>query len=134
MAKSLAELNKEIMRKVNAAMKEVNYLALGDMRMGLDYFYGGGSPKQYTRTGQMGRTPKVTSVISSGTSASFDAFLYQGGGYTTGKRPSMATVLQLANYGNISGYRPTVGSKGFWEYSENLIEDSLNEVFSYYFD
>lgn len=133
MGSNLAALTAEIMTDVVAAMNEVSYLALGDMREGTEMFYGGGTPTSYVRTGQLGTTPKVTGVTSGGTSAYFTAYLYQGGSYTTGKRPSMATVLDLANYGNVSGYRPTVGAKGFWEYSEHLIEDSLNSVFSSYF-
>lgn len=134
MARNLAELNKEIMKVVSAAMKEVNYLALDSMAEGVDMFYNGGSPTKYERTDKLRRTPKVSGVLTGSTMASFKAYLDQSGGYTTGKRPSMATVLQLANYGGVSGYRPTVGAKGFWEYSEHLIEDSLNEVFASYFD
>lgn len=118
------------MREIVSAMNEVSHLALQDMKEGTELFYGGGSPTRYERTGQLGTTPRITGVTSGGTTASFKAYLNQNGGYTTGKRPSMATVLQLANYGNVSGYRPTVGAKGFWEYSEHLIEDSLNSVFA----
>lgn len=129
-AKTLAELEKAIMKEIVSAMRETEYMAMGDMNEGIDVFYGGGTPVMYKRTGQLRSTPKTSGVEVEGKSASFKAYLDQSGGYTTGKQPSMATVLQLANYGNVSGYRPTVGAKGFWEYSEKLIEESLNKAFS----
>ena len=125
-ATSLAQLNQQMMQAVRAAMMEANYMAMGDMHEGTEVFYGGGSPIRYVRTGKLGSTPRTTGVTSSvggsGGMASFRAYLDQGGAYTTGKRPSMATVLDLANYGGVKGMRPTVGVKGFWEYSEELME------------
>lgn len=129
-AKTLAELEKAIMKEIVSTMRETEYMAIGDMDEGIDVFYSGGTPVMYKRTGQLRSTPKTSGVEVEGNSASFKAYLDQSGGYTTGKQPSMATVLQLANYGNVSGYRPTVGAKGFWEYSEKLIEESLNKAFS----
>lgn len=127
--RSLAELNKALMKELSAAMKEAEYMAIGDMKEGTEVFYSGGSPKRYHRTGALGMTPKTSDFSLSsggfGGQASFKAYLDQSGGYTTGKRPSMATVLRLANYGNVSGYRPTVGTKGFWEYSLAEMEDSF---------
>lgn len=121
-------ISAKIMEEIIAAMHEAEYMAMGDMHEGIDVFYGGGQPVMYNRTGQLKTTPKTSGVVSSGKSASFDAYLSQNGGYNTGKNPSMGTVLQLANYGGVSGYRDTVGTKGFWEYSEGLIEDSFHKA------
>ena len=118
-------ISAEIMKEIIAAMHEAEYMAMGDMQEGINAFYSGGQPVMYNRTGQLGTTPRTSGVTSSGKSASFDAYLSQSGGYNTGKNPSMGTVLQLANYGGVSGYRDTVGTKGFWEYSEGLIEESF---------
>ena len=123
-----SEISAEIMKEIIAAMHEAEYMAMGDMHEGLDVFYGGGEPVMYERTGQMETTPRTTGVSSSGKTASFEAYLSQDGGYDTGKKPSMGTVLQLANYGDVAGYRDTVGAKGFWEYSEDLIEDSFHKA------
>lgn len=121
-------ISKEIMAQIIAAVKEAEYMAMGDMHEGTEAFYGGGQPSVYERTGQLGTTPRTSGITSSSHMAKFKAYLDQGGGYTTGKRPSMATVLRLANYGGVSGYRPTVGAKGFWEYSERLIEESFYQA------
>lgn len=134
---SLAKLNAALMKDLISAMKEAEYMAMCDMKEGTDVFYGGGSPKMYTRTGALGMTPKTSDFSSSasglGGQVSFKAYLDQSGNYTTGKRPSMATVLQLANYGGVSGYRPTVGTKGFWEYSLSLMEESFYQTIANYF-
>lgn len=123
-----AKISKAIMNEIIAAVKEAEYMAMGDMHEGTEVFYGGGQPKRYTRTEQLGRTPRTSGVTSGSHMATFRAYLDQSHVYTTGKRPSMATVLDLANYGNVSGYRPTVGAKGFWEYSEQLIQESFYDA------
>ena len=123
-----AKISKAIMNEIIAAVKEAEYMAMGDMHEGTEVFYGGGQPVRYTRTGELGRTPRTSGVSTGSHSASFRAYLDQSNVYTTGKRPSMATVLDLANYGNVSGYRPTVGTKGFWEYSEMLIQESFYDA------
>ena len=117
-------ISKEIMSQITAAVQEAEYMAMGDMHEGLDVFYSV-QPSVYRRTGQMASTPRTSGVTSSSHMAKFRAYLEKSGGYSTGKHPSMATVLVLANYGGVSGYRPTVGVKGFWEYSESLIEQSF---------
>lgn len=122
------ELSAEIMQEIISAMNEAEFMAMGDMHEGTEVFYGGGQPKMYERTGQLGTTPRTSGVKTSGKTVSFDAYLSQEGGYETGKHPSMATVLQLANNGGVAGYRDTVGTKGFWEYSEGLIEESFHRA------
>lgn len=131
---SSKEISAKIMEEIVAAMHEAEYMAMGDMQEGTEVFYGGGQPKVYERTGQLGTTPRTSGVKTSGKSVSFDAYLSQEGKYSTGKHPSMGTVLELANYGNVSGYKDTVGTKGFWEYSEGLIEESFHRALASRFD
>ena len=139
-ARSTEELERQIMDEMRKAMGEVEVQARDDMRRGTQYFYAGGVPRMYKRTGALGNTPQTTSVSSSGNSVSFEAYLNQSGGYATGDNPSMAQVLELANYGNAwttaSGApaRPNVGATGFWEKSEEWIEQSLNRIMGQHFN
>ena len=96
-------------------------------------FYAGGHPVLYQRTGQLGNTPIATAVSGGGDTLSFKAYLNKGGGYSTGKSPSMSAVLELANYGSYPGLKPTVGAGGFWERALTYIESDLNSSFSAYF-
>ena len=139
-ARSTEELERQIMDEMRKAMGEVEVQAKDDMKRGTQYFYAGGTPNIYRRTGALGNTPQTTSVSSSGSSVSFEAYLNQSGGYTSGDNPSMAQVLELANYGTpwttASGNpaNQTVGAAGFWEKSEEWIEQSLNRIMGQHFN
>ena len=93
----------------------------------------------YVRTGALGNTPKVTALSKTGKSVSFDIYLDDSGGYTTGDNPSMAQVLQLADRGipwiTESGAtaKATVGRGGFWERSEKSFQKTLDSVIASFF-
>ena len=140
-AKNMKALKNMLLAELAAAMYEAKLKSLDALKDGTDYFYEGTSPKMYKRTGKLGNTPSVTNVdlrsTGSSMSASFNAYLDASGGYTTGKKPSMKSVLELANYG-ISPTEPdhlraTVGNRGFWEKSEENIEQILNETIAKHF-
>lgn len=130
MAGGLAEIIRPTMV---AAMSVVKIKALADMRESIGEFYAGGTPVMYARTGQLLSTPRTTGLMGGGNTVSFDAYLNQGGGYSTGKMPSMATILQHTNYGAVAGLRPAVGSPGYWEKAETRIQADLNSVFASFF-
>ena len=132
-ASSPAELEQQIMEKMKTAANMARLKTVVHMRVALQSFYAGGHPVMYKRTGQLGNTPIVTTVSGGGRSLTYDAYLNEGGGYSTGCKPSMSAVLQLANYGSYGGLRPTVGASGFWERALTHIENDLNSSFAIFF-
>lgn len=138
-AKSLEELEKQILKDMEKAMNEASKQMKKDMQKGTEYFYSKGPGSMYVRTGQLGKTPNVTPVTVSGNEVSFDAYLDKDYVYNSGDKPDMGQVLELANYGNPwrtqSGAwaNPTVGNNGFWEKSEEYMEDTFDKVMGKYF-
>lgn len=137
MASSMQQLNAELMNALRGAMSKANGRIFKETRKAVKWFYSGGVPVMYKRTGQLGNTPRTTAVSSAmsgvGGSVTFEIYLEQGGGYGTGDNPSMAQVLDLANYGSAwttkSGRtaRPTVGNQGFWEKAEDQMQKILDQ-------
>ena len=139
-ARNMKQLNQMLMKSLKKAMEEANEKILEDMYEETGNFYAGGDPVQYQRTGALGDTPRTTAVSSStsatGGSASFNAYLDQTGGYTTGRRPSMKTVLEHANTGGDMTNPPmraVVGNSGFWERAEDKMKQKLDEAISHHF-
>lgn len=139
-ASSMAELQLQILTEMSAAMAGAQVGMKADMEHALDSFYDGGSPKKYNRTYKMRNTPKTSPLSMTATSVTYDAYLDQSGGYTSGSKPSMGEVLRLANDGTPfttkNGYpaRPTVGTGQFWQRAEKDFEQTLDENMSRYFD
>lgn len=138
-ARNMSELNAMLMKEINKAMRVVSEKDLADMYGETGKFYTKGRPKMYQRTGALGDTPKTTANTVSGNTVSFDAYLDTSGGYSTGDKPSMTQVLDLANYGKPwitkggNPAKPTLGKKGFWEASEKKMEKNLTRVMSKFF-
>lgn len=138
-ATNMSQLEKMLMSRMQKAMSVASKKIEADVMEETWNFYTGGSPTMYVRTGALGNTPKVTGLTSGGKSVSFDVYLDDSGGYSTGDNPSMAQVLQLADRGipwtTSSGAtaRPTVGKGGFWERSEKKFQKTLNEVMKSFF-
>lgn len=118
-------------------MHEASQEAKKDMDSEMDNFYTSKKPKEYKRTGEMKKTPKVTPITTQITSpvsgsVSFEAYLETSHRYTTGKNPTMTQVLEVAeNHKKASYYklRPPVGRQGFWKRSEEEIGKDLNRAF-----
>ena len=132
-ATSMGQLVEMIMAQMVAAMSVVRSLSEVDMDVSIGEFYAGGTPVMYARTGQLKSTPRTTGLARGGKSVMFTAYLNQGGGYSTGKCPSMATILQHTNYGAVQGLRPAVGSPGYWEKAEMRIKRDLDSTFASFF-
>lgn len=138
-ARNMQQLEAMLQKELSAAMNEVATEAMVDMQKATKYFYDGGSPIWYSRTGALGNTPKVTPIRKYGNLISFKAYLDLGHTYNTGDQPNMLQVLNLANYGQpwiTSGgnpARPTVGSMGFWERAEEDMKKSLNNTLRRHF-
>lgn len=137
-AKNLMELKEMLTRELDKAMKDASDQILADMYEETAGFYQKGSPEMYERTGALGDTPRVTANKFATPSKfdveiKFNAYLDQRHKYTTGDKPQMDKVLELANYGKSRAWitkngklaRPTLGRKGFWERAEKKMEKSL---------
>lgn len=141
-AKNMKQLNQLLQNQLNRAMKESAHEALSDMRDETVGFYTDTSPEKYNRTGSLGETPRVSTVeyITNGDIqvASFRAYLDTNYTYTTGKRPSMATVLDIANRGLTAAkqhqMRNVVGNIGIWDDALVNIEKSFDQIMRKYFD
>ena len=139
-AKNMKQLNDMLMRELKGAMKKVRKKSKEDMREATQWFYEGGEPEMYVRTGELGKTPRVTYndsyTYSDGGEVSFTAYLDQEYVYTTGDEPNMGQVLDLANDGikwiTSNGYyaKDTVGNQKFWERAEENMEKDFEETLS----
>lgn len=127
-ASSLGELEAMIRQEMKNAILDAATQSQLIMHDAINYFYAGGTPKMYSRTGALGQTPQVD-ITSDG----FTAYLNDSGSYTSGKRPTMAQVLRLTNNGSAAGLRPAVGATGYWKKAEREIKDAVNDAFSHYF-
>lgn len=95
-ATNAAQLRKMIMRSLQGAMEKAEVLALGDLYEETGRFYMTATPDKYRRTGQLANTPKTDGVSVGADSVEFKAYLDTSGGYSTGSRPGMETVLNWA--------------------------------------
>lgn len=119
-------MQKKLKKAINACkqpMKEA-------MKDGIEYFYAGGTPSIYERTGLLKQTPRVEDREMGAKEASIETFLSEGYGYNTGKHPSMAQVLVLSNEGAYPGLRANVGSTGYWLYSEEKMKEIFEKIMS----
>ena len=139
-AHSMNDLERMLRKEVKEAMRQTSGNMFRDMYEETQDFYSQGNPHFYERTGALGTTPRVTKTVTSGDEATFDAYLDQSYMYQTGDDPSMAKVLDLANYGKPwitkSGTpaRHTLGKKGFWDRAEKKMEKTLDDTMSQFFD
>lgn len=129
-----AELERVIMQDISAAVSLAEKKALATMHKAISDFYAGGYPTEYKRTYQLSKTPEITDRKTTKLSVSFLAQLNDRGGYTTGKNPSMAQVLQLTNEGSAPGLRSAVGSPGYWDWAEVQIGKDFEDAMKQYFD
>lgn len=133
-ARSTEQLQKQIMDRMERAMHQVEQKSIKRIDSAILYFYSGGTPVAYHRTGHLMDTRETDPVTRGGLTVQFRAYLNEGvGGYTTGKRPSMADVLALTNYGGASGLRPAVGNTGWWQRAEDYIHSDFESTFASYF-
>lgn len=139
-ARNAKQLNAMIMKDLKKAAQVASEKMLADMYEETGDFYAGGEPVMYQRTGALGDTPKTTAVSSDssadGGTVSFKAYLDTSTQYTTGRKPSMKTVLDLANNGGdmtSPPMRAVVGKSGFWDRAEEKMEESFKETMEQFF-
>lgn len=139
-ARNMNQVNQLLMKKIQQAMKEVQQNALSDMQKETARFYEGTQPTSYHRTGALGQTPRVSDLTSSksstGGKVSFNAYLDDTHQYTTGRQPTMRTILTMANQGGSMKNPPMAaldGNPGFWDRSKEEIERELKQTMTRYF-
>lgn len=137
-ASSLGALEAMIRAEALAAMHELNSKALQDMQEETQGFYSQGSPTIYTRTGQLGSSPRVTGVSGGMHDFSFTMYLehpsytvpnpaFTSRGYASYFSPLQAMNAAEYHFANVKG-RP-----GFWHRSELKVERDLQRIFSSHF-
>lgn len=112
------------------------------MREELSKFYAGGTPRRYVRTGQLGRSNKVTPLLISGSSISFDAYLDINSVHYVMPNP----LFMFDGTDHYSHFTPPevfdaaekgrariVGTPGFWGRSERRIEQDFNHTLGSFF-
>lgn len=137
-ARNMDELNRMLMKELSKAINKVAGEILKIMEDATDEFYAGGEPKVYERTGELGKTPKITKVKETNNQISFGAYLEQSHQYSTGKNPNMLQVLLLTNdmmtyQPNIGSLRQAVGSPEFWDRALERMEIAYDDVLSSFF-
>lgn len=137
-ANNSAELEKMIMDQVQKAMQATQVKIKADMLKETQAFYSQGSPKLYTRTGQLGSSPRTTPVVMGGNSASFEAYLQLGSyhvpneAFTSRGWASYFSPLEVMTAAE-AGTAHIKGKSGFWERSLQHMEKDINAVFGRYF-
>lgn len=140
-ARNIAELEREIKKRMRSAMAVASVKMKTDMQEETWGFYSGTTPKMYERTGTLGDSPETTPITQSGNETYFKAYLDTTGSYTSGANPTKMEVFKLANYGekfltsrNPDVYaRDTKGKKGFWERAEVKMESTFKSIMKSYF-
>ena len=137
-ANNSAELEKMIMDQVQKAMQATQVKIKADMLKETKAFYSQGSPILYTRTGQLGSSPRTTPVVMGGNSASFEAYLQLGSyhvpneAFTSRGWASYFSPLEVMTAAE-AGTAHIKGKSGFWERSLQHMEKDVNTVFGRYF-
>lgn len=137
-ANNSAELEKMIMDQVQKAMQATQVKIKADMLKETQAFYSQGSPILYTRTGQLGSSPRTTPVVMGGNSASFEAYLQLGSyhvpneAFTSRGWASYFSPLEVMTAAE-AGTAHIKGKSGFWERSLKHMESDVKTVFGRYF-
>lgn len=133
-ARSMEQLQKQIVDEMEKAMHQVEKKSIKRVDDAMLYFYKGGTPVVYKRTGHLMDTRETDPVYRSALDVQYRIFLNEGiGGYTSGSRPSMTAVLNLTNYGYVQGLRPAVGNLGWWHKAEREIKFDFEKIFARHF-
>jgi len=137
-AKNNKELETMLMAQLKKAMRVGSEKVLAEMYDKTGSFYTGGEPKQYERTGALGDTPKTTVISTTGNGVEFTAYFDDAHQYTTGKKPTMHDVLDLANYGitnsSVGKLRNAVGKRGFVDEADANIQKIMNDTLGQFFN
>ena len=124
----MAQLDRMLMNHLRKAMSVASVKMLADTQKETANFYTGGNPKCYVRTGALGDTPKSKPLSVGSNQVSFEIYLDDSHGYSTGTF-SMGDVLTNAE-------AHTAGIKGkpkFWANSKKRMEKTFNATMRSFF-
>ena len=120
--KDMKSLKKALQKQMRSAMEEVNEKSFAAANENIEGFYTG-DPAYYKRTGMLGASAESTGVYGNGDNLKTTISLDQSYQYNTGTW-SAAQVMDAAEKGYL------VGTGGFWEKTEEDIEDIIDNAFT----
>ena len=132
-ATNMRELREMLLKELANVMNDASAAAKKDLKNATDYFYDGGQPTMYKRTGTLEKVQEVSKVIRTQDGVAVDVYFNEDASYLSGSKPMVGEVLLLADQGipfttkNGFDARPTVGRKGFWEKAKKDMENSLRK-------
>lgn len=135
-ATNMKQLENMLKKHTRKALTVASSRIEADMYDATGWFYTKGKPKKYKRTGALGDTPRITAISVKGDTLTFNAYLDQTHQYTTGKWPTMASVLDVANDHSLAStynLNPPLGRQHFWERAEKNIEKTFNKTMRSFF-
>lgn len=119
----ISAIRRDLKKKLRSTIDEIADKSVVIMEEELENFYNGGVPLFYVRTGTLGTTPRVTDKYCSSNEAGVRASLNQDISYDTGTF-SGAEVIDAAEHEK----HGIVGRGGFWERSEERINETVDET------
>lgn len=122
---SMSALKADLQKRLRKAMEVSREAAEANAYEATGGFYTG-SPKQYVRTGNLGSSPRTTSVSGGGDTYSFEVYLDTSNPYNTGTW-STPQVFNAANNEEL------VGSGRFWEQTVNDTRNDVLKIFHSFF-
>lgn len=126
--RTLAGLQAAIQSEFHAAMRETRNKVDNDLKENVGHFYDTPLPKRYDRTETLKESPKVSDVDFGGNWTSFYAEMDDGISYSTGSF-SGTEVLYATEYGEYG----VIGNPGYWQKTEDNIQNNLDESFGAHF-
>lgn len=138
-ANNSAELERMIVQQMQKAMQVTQKKIEADMFAEVGQFYSQGSPRLYTRTGNLANSPKTTGISMGGTSASFEAYLEPGGynvpnpAFTSRGFASYFSLLQVLTAAE-SHAAHILGKGGFWSRSLKRMKEDIMTTFGQFFN
>lgn len=130
-AKNMDQLEAMLLWEMEKAMGEASEQMLQDTQTETAKFYTQGEPKQYKRTGALGRSPKVTGLSKSVNEISFDVYLdTNSDGYTTGTFSKLEVLRRAEATSNRAGI---LGKPQFWANSKKKFDKTLSRIMKKHF-
>lgn len=139
-ASSMGELEQMLRQQMAKAMNVADAKILADMYEEVGSFYGSGQPVLYSRTGNLGSSPRTTALSGAGSNVmSFEAYLDQSVGYEVpnpvfiehgfASHFSTEEVFNAAETGSAH----ILGRPGFWKRSEKKMQKELDAAMRAFF-
>lgn len=137
-ATNMDDLRQMIMKEMESAMNELKDKSESIMKEETGGYHTV-KPKIYPPTGNLANSPKTTNVSRSGDSLQFKAYLDQSLSYS-GVNAYLQQLGYVSRFTTNEAYNAaekgtshTIGNHGFWQRSEQRIEQEVSSVFGSHF-